>query len=528
VSDNTPVESHTAAVAAAVPSLRVFLSYRHAGAAADARLLYDHLARHLGDGNVFLNVINLQPGMNWLQAIDREGAGAGVLVALIDTTWTATTTDRTRAALLDPVPDIVTREIAFALRRGSTAHVLPVLIDDARMPEARELPRAIQALASIQAVPLRHAQFDRDLAHIIEVIEGLPGQPPAPVPAPIAPAFPLTAADVGVGVGANGPTPVLPPARHYQRVLRHLVDDGALVVALGSRVNASDGGATYTDDSPRLPDSSELAANLARQFGLDAGPEDDLAAIAQEVWVTSGKPDLYNTLRRLLAREVAPAAVHQVLARLPAELEHLGRTPRYPLIVTTNYDNALERAFGDANEPYDLAVYMASGPDRGRFVHFPYDGDPEAVTVANRYAKFPIDDEGTLTRTVIIKIHGGVDGVIGDYRWRENYVITEDQYIEYLSRSPIESVVPVQILDKLIGSHWLFLGYTMRDWNLRVFLNRIWRGEPIDARSWAIEPAPDEFEREFWSQAGVELVACPLVGYLAGLAEQLGTLRSSP
>jgi len=50
---------------------------------------------------------------------------------------------------------------------------------------------------------------------------------------------------------------------------------------------------------------------------------------------------------------------------------------------------------------------------------------------------------------VIVKIHGAVDGNVADYRWRENYVITEDDYIDYLSERPIESLVPVQILDKL-------------------------------------------------------------------------------
>ena len=36
----------------------------------------------------------------------------------------------------------------------------------------------------------------------------------------------------------------------------------------------------------------------------------------------------------------------------------------------------------------------------------------------------------------------------------------------------------MQILDKLQDSHCLFLGYTVRDWNLRVFLKRIWEGTP--------------------------------------------------
>ena len=74
---------------------------------------------------------------------------------------------------------------------------------------------------------------------------------------------------------------------------------------------------------------------------------------------------------------------------------------------------------------------------------------------------------------MIVKIHGAVDGNVADYRWRENYVITEDDYINYLSERPIESLVPVQILDKLRDSHCLFPGYTVRDWNLRGFQKRI-------------------------------------------------------
>ena len=51
--------------------------------------------------------------------------------------------------------------------------------------------------------------------------------------------------------------------------------------------------------------------------------------------------------------------------------------------MTTNYDDALERAFDEAEEPYDLAVYMASGDDKGKFVHVPYDGEPQVVEVPN-------------------------------------------------------------------------------------------------------------------------------------------------
>jgi hypothetical protein len=111
--------------------------------------------------------------------------------------------------------------------------------------------------------------------------------------------------------------------------------------------------------------------------------------------------------------------------------------------------------------------------------------------------------------------------VEGAYRWRDNYVITEDHYIDYLRGSTIESLVPFQILDKLTSSHCLFLGYSMSDWILRVFLKRIWGGERLDAKSWAIEQDPDRLERDFWTTFGVELFSTRLDAYAEELSRTL-------
>ncbi|MFL5823407.1 MAG: SIR2 family protein, partial [Solirubrobacteraceae bacterium] len=76
---------------------------------------------------------------------------------------------------------------------------------------------------------------------------------------------------------------------------------------------------------------------------------------------------------------------------------------------------------------------------------------------------------------------------------------------------------PVQILAKLTDSHCLFLGYSMRDWNLRVFLKRIWQDEPLGSKSWAIQRDPDLLEKDFWSQAHVDFFAAPLDQYVEEL-----------
>jgi len=66
-------------------------------------------------------------------------------------------------------------------------------------------------------------------------------------------------------------------------------------------------------------------------------------------------------------------SLHRFLATLPAVLRAEG-CPPYQLIVTTNYDDVLERA-QVAGEPFDLVWYAAEGEQRGKFWHLPPDGE---------------------------------------------------------------------------------------------------------------------------------------------------------
>ena len=247
--------------------------------------------------------------------------------------------------------------------------------------------------------------------------------------------------------------------------------------------------------------------------------------------MTLGERRLYTAVRELVATHARPTEVHRFLARFPAAVRGLGQRPCYQLIVDANYDSGLERAFEDENEPFDYAVYMAQ---TGWFVHVPWGehaSEPTATTIVEprRYVEFPIDDDGQLQRTIIVKIHGGPDGGEGGIAWRNNYVITEDQYIDYLPTHNIQDHLPIQLLDKLTGSRCLFLGYILRTWNARVFLRRIWRGNPISENSWAIEDGPDPLEKASWNAIGhVELLASGLAEYVSALGATLSDRRGDP
>lgn len=488
---------------------RVFLSYRKDDAWAEAQLLYERLANRFGSENVFLDARNLQPGMKWLEEIKSRRASCNALLALIGPHWVSIVKDRDQQAIVRPAEDYVRFEIEYALKPGSGIHVIPVLMGDDVPFAGQVLPKSLQPLTKIEVAQVRQKRFEEDVADLISRLETIASKRPEPSPEWGTDG----GADPGEQRGAKVAVVPPPDAGHFEDVLRYMVDEGNLVVFLGSRLAARQVGLLQG------PGSKELAAKLAKRFDVESAGR-DLPEVAQYVYVRKGGPDLYRELKRLLTSECEPGPVHKFLARFPRTLEELGLDKRYQLIVSTNFETVLEQAFDAEQEPYDLAVYMASGRDKGKFVHFPAEGAPKAIAEPNSYTKLPIGGDYELQRTLIVKIHGAVDGSSGDYRWKDNYVITEDHYIDYLSKSPIESLVPVQVLDKLQDSHCLFLGYTVHDWNLRVFLKRIWEGR-LEARSWAVEPDPDDFDKDLWAPSNVELYAADLADYMDQLQKRL-------
>ena len=68
---------------------------------------------------------------------------------------------------------------------------------------------------------------------------------------------------------------------------------------------------------------------------------------------------------------------------------------------------------------------------------------------------------------------------------------------------------------------------SMRDWSLRVFLQRAWRGADEIGQSWAIEREQHVLEKRFWGPLNVELYKCPLPNYAAALESQLAAYAHS-
>jgi hypothetical protein len=296
--------------------------------------------------------------------------------------------------------------------------------------------------------------------------------------------------------------------------------EGNVVPVLGAGANLCDRAVDekWTFGS-NLPNGAELAEWLAKKLKCEVDDTADLLRVSQYAGVTRGRGPLYKHLRELFNHDDYPIpSLHRFLAGLPARTEQKGLPRRHQLIVTTNYDDLLERALQEAHEPYDVVRYLAAGPDQGRFVHEPSDADGNSagddsahvIRTPRKYDGISLD-----RRTVVLKIHGGFDRRSASH---DSYVITEDDYIDYLTRTSPNDLIPATLLEQLLNSHFLFLGYAMRDWNLRVLLHRIWGLRDLTWESWAVQRRVGTFDEKMWSRQSVELRQMLLSDYTRELS----------
>jgi hypothetical protein len=311
---------------------------------------------------------------------------------------------------------------------------------------------------------------------------------------------------------ASPPTPVW-----YTQLVRE-IRRGRVTPFLGAGVNKCgqpQGAAFHLGES--LPNAMELAQYLAKEFSFPPELDIELLRVAQWVTVTLDSGTLYAELHNIFDRDYSPTAIHETLAKLPAFVKREQRA-EYPLIITTNYDDLLERALTEAGVEFDVLTYIATGRDQGKFRHREPDGKTTVITVPNKYDAVSLEQ-----RTLVAKIHGAVQRRALDED-SDSYVVTEDDYIDCLTRTDIVELLPSAVVDRMRHCHYLFLGYSLRDWNLRAMLHRIRRDQVLGRASWVVQPDPEELEEKAWRYRKVDTLDITLEKF----SEALDRLLSPP
>ena len=146
----------------------IFISYRRQETSHLAGRLYDRLADRFGEGQVFIDVDTIEPGVDFAEEIFRAVAACKVLLAIIGPTW-LTAADERGCRRLDDPDDIVRLEVEAALARA--VRVIPILVEGAVMPVREDLPESLAALARRNALPIRHESFRADAGRLVTAIE---------------------------------------------------------------------------------------------------------------------------------------------------------------------------------------------------------------------------------------------------------------------------------------------------------------------------------------------------------------------
>jgi hypothetical protein len=328
------------------------------------------------------------------------------------------------------------------------------------------------------------------------------------------------------------------------REISDLLRQGKVIPFIGAGANLGNRppGARWNENTTSfLPKGDELSNWLAAIISFPPDePSDDLAKVASYFAVESGRTRLIERLQTVFhKREYMPCDIHYLLAELAKSAELApgvdasvlpefnlsGAEEAKPLlIVTTNYDVLTEIALQDLGCSYDLVVHPTDNIERaGSVMWWKHGADkPEWV----RPNELPIDLN---TTTVVYKMHGSGFHAKGAI---DSYVITEDDYIDFLSLMMSQQAIPKLFMSHFYTRQFLFLGYGLRDWNFRVMLkNLTGKAELIspspqpeteqsalaegtregsnqlrpELTSWAIQKDPSHLETRLWFKRDVSL-----------------------
>jgi TIR domain-containing protein len=147
---------------------KIFINYRRGEDAGHTGRLFDRLQDEFGQQQLFMDVDNIAPGLDFVRVLNERVAECDVVLTVIGKGW-VDARDATGTRRLDDPDDFVRIEIESALNQGK--RVIPVLVNDAPMPRPEDLPEPIRPLARRNAVRLTHERFRSDTQGLIKALQ---------------------------------------------------------------------------------------------------------------------------------------------------------------------------------------------------------------------------------------------------------------------------------------------------------------------------------------------------------------------
>ena len=146
--------------------MKLFLSYRRSDTQHFSGRLVERLRRVRGITDIFFDVDSIGGGEKFARHIRDSLARSDLCLIVIGPGWLGLAPGHPPRIMEED--DFVRLEVREAL--ASACRILPVLCDDAPMPQPAQLPQDLQPLCGLNAIAVRHSAFERDTAHLIDAI----------------------------------------------------------------------------------------------------------------------------------------------------------------------------------------------------------------------------------------------------------------------------------------------------------------------------------------------------------------------
>jgi hypothetical protein len=147
---------------------KILISYRRNDSSAFTGRIHDKLVSYYGDTDVFMDVEDIPPGVDYRAHIRDRILAAKMVLAVIGPSWLGRSADGSARLAADEDP--VRVEIEIALDAGK--HVVPLLIDGAGMPNPAEVPEKLRPFCFLNAVRIGGAgDFHPHMTQLVERLE---------------------------------------------------------------------------------------------------------------------------------------------------------------------------------------------------------------------------------------------------------------------------------------------------------------------------------------------------------------------
>ncbi len=132
------------------------------------------LRNTFGSKQVFLDMDDIAAGDDFPRIIEEAVSNCELMLAVIGPSWIEVRDDSGQSRI-EEVNDFVRHEIAAALERKIP--IIPVLVENAKMPNGDCLPHNLKQFASFQGVALTHDRWDDDITRLFLAIESVTVEP---------------------------------------------------------------------------------------------------------------------------------------------------------------------------------------------------------------------------------------------------------------------------------------------------------------------------------------------------------------